>query len=187
MSAIPDGRRHRWSVDEYLRMGEQGLLGPETRTELIDGGVVHMPPIGATHAGMVASLTRRLTFAVGDRALVWARNPVMLFEHDAPQPDACLLRPRADEYRRSLPEAADVLLIIEVSDSTLACDRDHKAPMYARAGIPESWRIEVGAERIVVQREPHNGRYAVETIATAPWRTDIVALPELFVDLSGLF
>ncbi len=187
MSALPRERRHRLNADEYLRMGEASILAPDARTELIDGEIIHMPPIGSAHAGIVTDLDRRLNLACGDRALIWAQNPVVLTQHDTPQPDLCLLRPRADGYKRSLPEATDVWLVVEVSDTTLAYDRDYKAPMYAAAGIVQSWRVEVGAERIVVQTDPRDGRYTAEAVVQDIARVSVNALPGLVLDLSGLF
>ena len=168
-------------------MGEASVLGPEARAELIDGEIIDMPPIGSSHASLVADLAERLTLALRGSALIWPQNPVALSGHDAPQPDICLLRPRPDRYRKALPTAGDVLLVVEVSDSTLAYDRDVKAPLYAREGIPESWRLEVSAERLVVQRDPLGGRYTTEEIPREMSRVPIAALPEHTVDLSGLF
>ena len=124
-------------------MGDAGILAADDRIELIDGEMIEMAPIGAMHASKVARLSRILSAAVGDHAIVWTQNPIALPPRDEPQPDICLLQPRADDYEGNLPLAAEVLLVIEVSDTTLAYDLDVKVPLYARHGIPDVWILSV--------------------------------------------
>jgi Uma2 family endonuclease len=151
--------RGPFTVESYQRLGELGVLGADERVELIAGQVVEMTPIGDRHASCVRRLNRLFSRHLLDVAIVDVQNPVVLGEHDAPQPDLVLLNPRADGYPKH-PRATDVLLVIEVADTTLAYDRDVKIPLYARAGIPEAWLVDLSAERIAVHREPHAGRYA---------------------------
>jgi len=155
----PDVPRHLWTVDEYHRMGEAGLLANEDRVELVEGELVQMAPIGSEHAGSVGALTRLLVMAVGERAIVFVQNPVRLDEHSEPQPDFAVLKPRADEYHSALPTAQDVLLIVEVADSSLAYDRGLKLELYARHGIPEVWVVNLPAEEVEVFRGPSGGGY----------------------------
>src|SRR5580700_10549035 len=116
-------------------MGETGLFGEDARLELLDGEVIEMSPIGSPHGGCVKYLTRALIDAVGARAVIGVQDPVFLDDRSEPQPDLAVLAPRADGYRQSHPTPAEILLLIEVSDTTLPYDRDRKAPYYGRAGV----------------------------------------------------
>lgn len=152
----------RWKLDvhEYHRMGEAGILTDDDRVELIQGELVQMSPIGWGHSGTVNALTRLLVLAVGSRAMVSVQNPVRLDVHNEPQPDFALLRPRADDYRSELPAPADVLLLIEVADSSLRFDRLVKLPLYARHRIPEVWIVDLPAGAVEVCRGPTPEGYA---------------------------
>ena len=138
--------RWRFTVHDYHRMGEAGILHEDDRVELIEGELVEMTAIGTRHFSCVNRLTRMLVMNVGDEAIVSVQNPVMLDEHNEPQPDFTVIRPR--DYRESLPQPEDVLLLIEVSDTTLAYDRGVKLPLYARAGIREVWIVDLPGETI---------------------------------------
>src|SRR5687767_15230062 len=109
--------RHSFTVAEYRRMGEAGIFSEDDRVELIGGEVVEMSPIGKRHAACVGRLTQLITLRLRLSAFVWAQNPVQLDDYSEPQPDLAILKPRADFYGQSLPTPADVLLVIEVSDS----------------------------------------------------------------------
>lgn len=152
----------RWKLDvhEYHRMGEAGILTDDDRVELIEGELVQMSPIVSGHSGTVNALTRLLVLAVGSRAMVSVKNPVRLDVHNEPQPDFALLRPRADDYRSELPAPADVLLLIEVADSSLRFDRLVKLPLYARHRIPEVWIVDLPAGAVEVCRGPTPEGYA---------------------------
>jgi Uma2 family endonuclease len=181
----------RFSVEDYHRMGEAGILGPELRTELIDGEVVEMPPIGHPHAGTVNLLADPLKEAVGRKAIVAVQNPVWLDDYTEPLPDIALLRRRADYYRNGHPASDDVLLLIEVADTSLAYDRDVKLPRYARAEVPEAW-VDLGGRRLTIYRRPAQGAYT-ETIAAKDLRALAVPLvgddgsAAATLDLRGLF
>ena len=147
--------RHRWTVSEFQRMGKTRFLDPTARMELIEGELFDMAPIGSFHAGTVTLLDHLFAKAVGETAFISVQNPIDLSEHSEPQPDLILLRPRADYYLSEHPHPRDVLLLIEVSDSTVQFDRKTKVPLYARHGIPEVWLV-VGPHRrhIAVYRDP---------------------------------
>ena len=152
MNDVPT--RYRFTVKEYHRMGEAGILPEDTRIELIAGDIVVREPIGSYHAGTVNRLNRLWTSNLGERAVVQVQNPVELTEEDSEvQPDVTLLRPRADFYTRGHPTPADVLLLIEVADSSLARDRRVKMPLYARAGIREAWLVDLIGDRGEVHRD----------------------------------
>jgi Uma2 family endonuclease len=139
-------KRRRFTVHDYHRMGEAGILHEDDRVELIEGEIVEMTAIGTRHFSCVNGLTRLLVVSVGDEAVVSVQNPVRLNEYTEPQPDLTAIRPR--DYRLSLPGPEDVLLLIEVSDTTLAYDRGVKLPLYARAGIREVWIVDLSGETI---------------------------------------
>jgi Uma2 family endonuclease len=152
--------RHLISADAFHRMGETGILGPGDRVELIDGEIIDMSPIGVLHAALVARLASWFSQTLGRSAVVWCQNPLRLDDLSEPEPDIAILRPRADFYTTSHPGPADVLLVIEVSDTSLAYDLGTKVPLYARHGIPEVWVIEAATRLTRVFRDPAGGREA---------------------------
>ena len=152
--------RRALTVAEYHRMGEVGILTERDRVELIEGELIAMSPIGSEHAGTVNALNRLLVQAVGERGVVAVQNPVRLDDLSEPQPDFAVLKPRADDYRRATPRSADVLLIVEVADTSLAYDRDVKRSLYARYGVPEFWIVNLAANEVEVCRAPTGDQYA---------------------------
>jgi Uma2 family endonuclease len=149
--------RWRFTVHDYHRMGEAGILHEDDRVELIEGELVEMTAIGTRHFSCVNRLTRMLVMSVGDEAIVSVQNPVRLNEYTEPQPDLTVIRLR--DYRESLPGPEDVLLLIEVSDTTLAYDRGMKLPLYARAGIREVWIVDLPGETIERYTDPSEEGY----------------------------
>ena len=149
---LPAPSRHLISVDAFHRMGEVGILGPGDRVELIDGEIIDLSPIGVLHAALVARLASWFSQKLGRAAVVWCQNPLRLDDLSEPEPDIAILRPRADFYTTSHPGPADVLLVIEVSDTSLAYDLGTKVPLYARHGIPEVWVIDAATRRTRVFR-----------------------------------
>jgi Uma2 family endonuclease len=144
--------RRLFTVEEYDRMAEAAVFGPEERVELIEGEIVQMSPIGDRHAAFVDNLTRLLITRVGSRAVVRVQGPVRVSSRSKPQPDLLLMRPRS--YASAGARTDDVLLLVEVADSSLAYDRTVKLRVYARAGIPEYWIVDTEAETVDVYREP---------------------------------
>jgi len=144
----------RFTVEEYHRMGRAGVFREDDRVELLDGQIAEMTPIGPGHAGCVAALTGLLARLVGDRAVLWVQNPVLLGARSELQPDVALLRARADTYRTAHPEPRDVLLVIEVAETSLEHDRDVKIPLYAAAGIPEVWLVNLPGDVVALYRDP---------------------------------
>jgi Uma2 family endonuclease len=157
----PAPARHRLSVDALYRMAEAGILGDPRRVELIDGEIFDMAAIGSPHAAITNRLGRLFARALGDEvALAAVQSPVRLDAYNEPEPDVILLKPRADLYRASHPGAADVLLLVEVSESSLHYDRSVKLPLYARFGVPEVWIVDLVGTAVEVYREPRDGAYA---------------------------
>ena len=151
MGAYP--RKRFFNVDEYHQMVYAGILAEDDRVELIEGEVVHMPPIGVRHASCVRRLNNMLCRLLGEKAVVDVQNSLVLTARTEPQPDVVFLRPRDDFYRETEPKPADVLLLIEVADSSLPYDRDIKVPLYARSGIPEMWLVDLQSQAVEVFRK----------------------------------
>ena len=165
--ALPTPRR--FTVDEYYKMAEAGILGEDDRVELIEGEIVQMAPIGPLHADAVEDLAELFVLRFADRAKVRSQNPVRLSQILEPEPDVALLRvasERGRSYRVDHPTVEDVYLIVEVADSSLDYDLGRKARLYARHGIPELWVLDQRHDRLVLHREPTPRGYAsVRTLA----------------------
>lgn len=153
--------RHFFTVAEFERMGEAGIFTKDSRLELIEGEIVEMSPIGSRHAACVKFLSRFLNKVIGNKALVSTQDPIQLDDYSEPQPDVALLRLRDDFYRHAHPRPEDVLLIIEVADTTVDYDRLVKVPLYAKAGIKEVWLVNLPAEQIEIYAEPSGGAYQI--------------------------
>ncbi|HSB69946.1 MAG TPA: Uma2 family endonuclease [Candidatus Methylomirabilis sp.] len=149
----------RFTVEEYYRMGEAGILRDDERVELMEGEIVMLTPIGSEHAASLNRLNRLWASRLAHRAIMSIQNPVRLSPASQFQPDLALLRPRPDFYRKSHPEPADVLLLIEVADTTVEKDRRLKIPLYAKSGIQESWLLDLPADRIHVYRQSRTEGY----------------------------
>jgi len=188
MSHTAEGpRRHRLTVADYYRMGEIGIFAPDARVELIDGEIIDMPPIASPHAGTVNHLVKLLGQAVGNHAVLLVQNPVVLGDHSSPQPDLALALPQADFYASRHPQSGDLMLVIEVADSSLRFDHDDKVPLYARHRIPEVWLVDLRAKRLVRYRNPERGVYASVDEPDLGSPLDVATLPEARLDLSRLF
>jgi Uma2 family endonuclease len=156
-----------FTVDEYYRMGELGVIGRGDRVELINGQVVQMSPIGPRHAECVCVLTNLFVTAVQDVARVRVQSPIRLGKRHEPEPDIALLVRRPGGYGKAHPGPADVFLLIEVADSSLEYDREVKLPLYAGAGVPEAWLVNLPADTVEVHREPGPDGYA--SVRVARW------------------
>ena len=153
--------RHRLDVDAYYRMAEAGILSDPHRVELIHGEIIDMAAIVSPHAAITNRLARLFTRTLHDEvALVNVQSPVRLDAYNEPEPDLMFLRPRPVGYREGRPGAADVLLLVEVSESSLSYDRNVKLPLYAKFGIPEVWIVDVLGAVVEVYREPREDAYA---------------------------
>lgn len=151
--------RRRFDVDEYHRMGQAGILSIDDRVELIDGEIVAMSPIRARHNAAVSQATRVLVRAAGDLAIVQVQGSIRLGRFNEPEPDVALLRPRDDFYASGLPGPADVLLVIEMADASLAYDREVKSRLYAAAGIPEYWLVNLDSRVVTRFLRPEGDTY----------------------------
>jgi len=157
-------QKYRVSVKEWHKMGKYNIFPPETRIELIEGEIIAMAPIGATHAGCVFNLIEILSTQKGKAAQINVQNPIQLNNLSEPEPDFVLLRPNPQLYQNGHPTAADILLLIEVSDSTINYDRGTKIPLYAKDGIVESWIIDLNAKQVEVYLNPTRQGYTEKRI-----------------------
>lgn len=180
-------RRHRLRVEQYLRMAEVGILRPDSRVELIDGEILDMAPIGNRHAGVVDQLTRILQRAVGDQGHVRVQGPISLDAWSQPQPDVAVLRPRADFYKPVSAGPGDVLLLIEVAESTLRHDRDVKIPLYARHKVPEVWLVDLENGQLTRYRRPGESGYGLVDQPDLEAALPVGTSAPVEVDLSGLW
>jgi Uma2 family endonuclease len=187
MAVLAERPRRLFTVDEYHRMAKAGIFGPEERVELIDGEIIHRSPVGPRHAGCVINVTRILITRLGERAVMSPQNPVVIRPRSEPQPDMLVLRPRTVSYSRAHPTPEDVLLAIEVGDSTVRFDRIVKARLYARARIPEYWLLDAGRESVDVFRNPRGDAYAGFTTFGRGTSLSPLAFPDLVVPVDELF
>lgn len=177
---------YRFTVEDYHRMAEAGILGEDDRVELIEGEIVEMPPIGSPHGGTVKALIHLFSKAVGDRAIVSVQDPARLSDISEPQPDLMLLRPRPDFYRNSHATPADVLLLVEVADTSAAYDRSVKLPLYARVGIPEYWLVDLERGVLEVYRSPEDDRYADLQELRSGARVAPASLPDVELEVGEI-
>jgi Uma2 family endonuclease len=147
-------KRRPFTTEEYHRLLQAGILREDDRVELIEGEILEMSPIGSRHVAAVNRIARLFFQRFGDRAIVSVQNPVRIDPRSEPQPDLALLKPNPSDYAEALPTPQDVLLLVEIMDTSQAYDREVKLPLYAKAGIPEVWLVDLEAHRLEVYRKP---------------------------------
>lgn len=158
-------KRRRFTVDEYEQMGRAGILGEDDRVELINGEIIEMTPIGHRHAVCVKRLTREFYRIFDDVAVISVQDPVHLGEYSEPQPDLALVNPPADSYLLRHPGPEDILLIVEVADTTAESDRRVKVPLYARTGVREVWLVDLEQETVTIYLDPTLSGYRTARVA----------------------
>ncbi len=148
--------KHKFSSQQYHLMAEAGVFDRirEQRLELIKGEIIQMSPIGRKHCACIARLNALLFAKFTGKQIIWVQSSIKLDDGLEPQPDLALLKLRSDFYEEALPAPEDILLIVEVADSTISYDRDLKMPLYAESGIPEAWLVDVNARTITRYTEP---------------------------------
>ena len=180
--------RHKLDVDAYHRMADAGIFGEEERIELIDGDLIDMAPIGQGHAAVVSGLVEAFVVACVGRAIVSPPTPSRRARSPEPQPDLAVLRRRADFYGSGeRPGPSDVLLVVEVADSSLRFDRTVKLPLYARAGIVELWIVDLRRRSLEAYRNPTGDGYGETTTHRSGDQLALAVAPEIVVKLDLLF
>lgn len=176
---LTEAKPHQYTVDDYHRMGETGILGEDDRVELIRGEVIEMSPIGGPHMTCVNFLNELLVSRFHGRLIVSIQNPVRLDGTSEPEPDVALIKRRQGHKSDEVPNPSEVLGVMEVSDSTLAYDRAEKLPLYAAAGIPEAWIIDLNGRAIECFSKPVGGIYRLSTRAERGEKLESTVLPDL--------
>ena len=187
MATVFTPTRFKWTVEDYHRLGDAGILDEDSRVELIDGELIEMAPIHAPHMGTVNRLTKMLVLAVGDHGVVSVQNPVTLPPYSEPQPDFTILRPGAGMPESGVPRSEDVLLLIEVADTTVRYDRSVKRRLYAREGIAEYWIVNIPKKRIEVYRDRTADGYSTSAELGLGEVASPRALPMVRLDASAIF
>jgi Uma2 family endonuclease len=168
-----------FTVDEYYRMADAGILAPHDRVELIDGEIVEMSPIGHRHITCVMKATRLFTKTFGDSVVASIQNPIQLNNYTEPEPDVVLLKPRADCYEAKKLAPEDVLLIVEIAETSLRFDRKVKLPRYAAAGIPEFWIENLEDNVLLVYRNPVGNAYTTALTLHRGETISLAAFPDI--------
>jgi len=177
---------HRFNAEDYHRLAETGILAPDARVELIEGAIHDMSPIGPLHSGVTVRLNRFFSLRAKSRWLVLVQDAIRLDNYSEPQPDLVLLKPAPDDFVSHHPTPDDVLLLIEIADTSLEFDRTKKLPVYARAGIPEVWIINLQESAIEIYREPHFTGYEKKTVLRSGDQACPAAFPDAAVDVGEL-
>lgn len=165
-------------------MGETGIIRPDERVQLLAGEIIRMSPIGPNHSGVVSSLNEFFVKGLGKRAACRVQSPIAIGDRSEPEPDIALVHRRADHYRNAHPTPADVLLLIEVADTSLELDLGDKLRMYARAGILEYWVIDLSGSVMIVHRDHVGGAYTSVRECDRAASVAPAALADVVVELS---
>ncbi len=178
--------RKKFTVEEYYKLGEVGIIGPDERTELIDGDIILMSPMGRRHFGFLIRLNRIFSKLFNDRALVAIQGPVRLNGELQPEPDLLILKPCGDDYIESDIQIQDIYLLIEVADTTINHDRNVKSVLYGRAGIIELWIVDINAELVEVYRNPGpNGYESIQQFRRGESISPL-AFPDLVISVDDI-
>jgi Uma2 family endonuclease len=176
-------KKHLTNLDEWRRLGEANIFPPESRVELIEGEIFEMSPVGTNHAGHVVQLINFFVPKVIGKALVNAQNPLQLGDLSEPEPDFMLLKSNPDFYSTRHPNASDVLLLIEVADSSLSFDQTQKLRLYALHNVPEYWLLNLNDNCLEVYRDPFGETYAEKTTLRVGNTVTLSQLPEITVNV----
>ena len=185
INVLPQPRRLRFSVDEYYKMIEIGILKDYEKSEIIEGELIQKMPIGDKHAAVVNRLNRFFSRNISDEILVSIQNPVRLSDYDEPEPDIVLADLTKFDGNRH-PRPAETLLIVEVSDTTLKYDRDVKLALYAEAEIPEVWIVNLKNEIIEIHQKPSVGIYQLAQIYKRGEMAKSSVLPNLEIEVDKI-
>jgi Uma2 family endonuclease len=175
-----------FTVDEYYKMSEVGILRADIRTELINGEIIEMSPMGSRHASAVSRLNEFLVPLLKGKAQLRPQLPLRLNDYNEPEPDLCFVKPRLDYYGRKHPGSSDTLLAIEVSDSSLRYDRDVKSGVYSTARMQEFWIVHLKGDVLLVFRDPSKGAYKTSLTLHRGESVKSLAFPEIEITVSDL-
>jgi Uma2 family endonuclease len=177
----------KFTTETYHKMSELGLFPEGDRLELIKGEIIEMSPVGLKHASCVKRLNHLFMKKLGDQVIVGVQDPIQLEDNSEPQPDLVLLKPRSDFYGNEHPQPKDILLLIEVSDSSLEYDRTVKIPLYAENQISEVWLVDLNESCLEIYRKPYQNYYQ-NTQKLSHINSIILSnFPEFEIKISDLF
>lgn len=179
-------QKHLTDLAEWHRMGEAGIFPPNTHLELIEGEILTMAPIGFNHAGHLNRLNHLFNRLLNDQTVISIQNPIQLGDISEPEPDFVLLRPEISFYSNRHPKAEDVLLLVEVSDSTLRFDRNQKMRLYATYNIPEYWIVNLIDDCLEVFRQPQDGEYLNQTVLSKADSLNLHVLPSIQIAVADI-
>lgn len=179
-------KRHLISVERYDQMIAAGVLHEDERLELLGGEIIEMSPIGISHAVCVNRLNKLFNRSLPEEFIVSVQNPIHLDMLSEPEPDIAILQPRDDFYAGGHPEPEDVILLIEVAETSLLYDRERKLPQYAQAGIPEVWIVNLIEQQIEVYTRPSPQGYQQTAIFNGKQTVTPVAFPQLTLKVSQI-
>lgn len=177
----------KFTVDQYHQMAKAGILSHQERLELVEGEIVTMSPIGFRHAFVTNYLAHWFTRSLGEAVFISSQNPISLGDRSEPQPDIALLKPVENFYADRLPEAADILLLIEVADTSFTYDQSIKVPLYAKFQIPEVWLINLNQQQLEHYTNPINNTYQNKTLFYPDQIITSLAFPSLEFPLKQIF
>jgi Uma2 family endonuclease len=175
------------TVTDYHRMIETGIIHEGEHVELISGQILNMAAKGTRHTVSTTELMGELPILLGRRVKIRCQDPITLPNHSEPEPDIVIARLREDNYVNSHPAPADIILVIEVADSTLNFDRNTKAPLYAAVGISEYWIVNLVENRLEIYTQPEDSIYTNTQIILPPRLVSIPQFPEITLDISAIF
>ncbi len=185
-SFITPVRKHLTDIDEWRKLGEANIFPPESRIELINGEIFEMAPIGFSHAGHLKSINKLFTKLIPDHLFTSVQDPLQLGDLSEPEPDFMLLKPDVDGYKTRHPVAEDVLLLIEVADSSLNFDQNQKLRLYALHNVPEYWLLNLNDNCLEVYRKPHGEVYAEKTTLYTGENVTLSQLPEISIPVANI-
>ena len=150
---------YQWTVEDYHRLVEAGILEEDSQVELLNGQIVQMSPVGDLHAACVDKLNELFRDILGKSVIIRVQSPVYLEKYSEPEPDIAILKRKENFYADGHPRPEDVLLIVEVADTSIKKDKELKVPAFANAGIPECWIVNLGKQQIEQYYQPAEGEY----------------------------
>lgn len=179
-------RKHLTDIKEWQKLGEANIFPPDSRLELIEGEILEMAPIGFNHSGHVIRLMNFFAPLLNRKAIMNAQNPLQLGDLSEPEPDFMLLKPNDDCYSTRHPNADDVLLLIEVADSSLSFDQNQKLRLYASHNIPEYWLMNLKDTCLEVYRQPHGDCYGEKTTLRAGDSVTLSQLSQITLNIADI-
>ena len=176
-----------WTVRDYHRMVEAGILHPDERVELIEGQIIRMSPKGTAHEAAITRLERILRKQLGDRVIIRLQSPIQLNDHSEPEPDVAVVQPDPLDYEDHHPTPLEAYLLIEVADSSFKFDCETKARLYARSGIADYWVLDVKHRQLHVFRSPNQDGYQDHDTLGETERLALLSFSDITVSVAEMF